>query len=57
MALAVRREPGARPPRPSGLLPVDLLLLGYLAIVSVVAPIRRAGAADGCWWLLVAANA
>ena len=32
---------------------VDLLLLGYLAIVSVVAAVR-APAQPGCWWLLLA---
>jgi membrane-associated phospholipid phosphatase len=42
MALAHRR-----------LRPVDLLLLGYLGIVSVVA-VLRAPAQPGCWWLLVA---
>ena len=36
-----------------GLRPVDLLLLGYLGIVSVVA-VLRAPAQPGCWWLLVA---
>ena len=35
------------------LRPVDLLLLGYLSIVSVVAAIR-APTQPGCWWLLVA---
>ncbi|MFL5494774.1 MAG: phosphatase PAP2 family protein [Gemmatimonadales bacterium] len=33
------------------LQPVDLLLLGYLAIVSVVA-LHRAPAQPECWWLL-----
>jgi membrane-associated phospholipid phosphatase len=32
---------------------VDLLLLGYLSVVSVVA-VLRAPAQPGCWWLLVA---
>jgi membrane-associated phospholipid phosphatase len=32
---------------------VDLLLLGYLSVVSVVA-VGRAPAQPGCWWLLVA---
>jgi membrane-associated phospholipid phosphatase len=35
------------------LLPVDRLLLGYLAIVTVVA-IVRAPREPGCWWLLPA---
>ncbi len=34
-----------------GLRPVDLLLLGYLAIVSVLA-LARAPSQPGCWWLL-----
>ena len=39
---------------PSGRLrPVDLLLLGYLGIVSLVAA-ERASRLPGCWWLLVA---
>jgi membrane-associated phospholipid phosphatase len=42
------------PPRPSRLLPVDVVLLGYLAVVSAVA-IHRAGARPACWWV-VAAN-
>jgi membrane-associated phospholipid phosphatase len=40
-------------PRPDPLRAVDLLLLGYLAIVSVVAAFR-APRAPGCWWLLLA---
>lgn len=35
------------------LRPVDLLLLAYFAVVSVVA-VLRAPAQPGCWWLLVA---
>jgi membrane-associated phospholipid phosphatase len=42
------------PPRQPRLLPVDLVLLGYLAVVSAVA-IHRAGARPACWWV-VAAN-
>jgi membrane-associated phospholipid phosphatase len=42
------------PPRQPRLLPVDVLLLGYLAVVSAVA-IHRAGARPACWWV-VAAN-
>jgi membrane-associated phospholipid phosphatase len=42
------------PPRQPRLLPVDVVLLGYLAVVSSVA-IHRAGARPACWWV-VAAN-
>jgi membrane-associated phospholipid phosphatase len=35
------------------LRPVDILLLGYLGVVSVVAAVR-APVQPGCWWLLVA---
>jgi membrane-associated phospholipid phosphatase len=42
------------PPRQPRLLPVDVVLLGYLAVVSAVA-IHRAGARPACWWV-VAAN-
>jgi membrane-associated phospholipid phosphatase len=35
------------------LRPVDLLLAGYLAVVSLVALIRAPGQ-PGCWWLLAA---
>ena len=42
------------PPRHPRLLPVDVVLLGYLAVVSAVA-IHRAGARPACWWV-VAAN-
>ena len=38
-------RPGARPPRQPRLLPVDVVLLGYLAIVSAVAVHRAARAA------------
>jgi membrane-associated phospholipid phosphatase len=41
----------AIPPRSGTLQAVDLLLLGYLAIVSVVA-LRRAPTQPECWWLL-----
>ncbi len=52
MALAtpVRR---AAPVRAEKLRAVDLLLLGYLGVVSVVS-VMRAPAQPGCWWLLVA---
>lgn len=53
MAVAVRPSvPVGVPPR---LLPVDAVLLGYLAIVSAVA-VSRASARPACWWV-VAANA
>jgi membrane-associated phospholipid phosphatase len=56
MAVAVRPNAPVRvPPRPPGLLPVDAVLLGYLAIVTTVA-VYRAGARPACWWV-VAANA
>ena len=42
------------PPRQPRLLPVDVVLLGYLAVVSAVA-IHRASARPACWWV-VAAN-
>lgn len=38
---------------PAPLRAVDLILLGYLAVVSVVAAARVADQ-PGCWWLLVA---
>jgi membrane-associated phospholipid phosphatase len=55
MAVAVRPSASVRSPspRPAGLLPVDLVLLGYLGIVTVVA-IRRAPTQPGCGWLVVA---
>jgi membrane-associated phospholipid phosphatase len=54
MALAVSGAATA-PVRsgPDSLRPVDWLLLGYVAIVSVVAVVRAPGR-PGCWWLLVA---
>ena len=54
MALAVS-EPASAPVHsgPDSLRPVDWLLLGYVAIVSVVAAVRAAQR-PGCWWLLVA---
>jgi membrane-associated phospholipid phosphatase len=56
MAIAVQPSiPMRVPPRQPRLLPVDIVLLGYLAVVSVVA-IHRAGARPACWWV-VAANA
>jgi membrane-associated phospholipid phosphatase len=53
MAVAVR--PGVPVGVPARLLPVDAVLLGYLAIVSAVA-VHRAAAHPACWWV-VAANA
>ncbi len=56
MAVAVRPDVPVRvPPRPPRLLPVDAVLLGYLAIASAVA-IQRAPGHPACWWV-VAANA
>jgi membrane-associated phospholipid phosphatase len=40
-------------PEDTSLRPVDLLLLGYLGVVSVVA-IVRLGNQPACWWLLLA---
>ena len=55
MAVAVQPSVSMRmPPRQPRLLPVDVVLLGYLAVVSAVA-IHRAGARPACWWV-VAAN-
>lgn len=51
MALAVNPPIAAAAPRRGTLQAVDLLLLGYLAIVSVVA-LRRAPTQPECWWLL-----
>jgi membrane-associated phospholipid phosphatase len=51
MALAVSAAIAAEPARRGTLQPVDLLLLGYLGIVSVVA-LRRAPSQPECWWLL-----
>jgi membrane-associated phospholipid phosphatase len=51
MALAVSSPVAAIRSRRASLQPVDLLLLGYLAVVSVVA-LRRAPAEPECWWLL-----
>jgi membrane-associated phospholipid phosphatase len=55
MAVAVQPSvPMRMPPRQPRLLPVDVVLLGYLAVASAVA-IHRAGARPACWWV-VAAN-
>jgi membrane-associated phospholipid phosphatase len=54
MAVAVQPSvPMRMPPRQPRLLPVDVVLLGYLAVVSAVA-IHRAGARPACWWVVVA---
>jgi membrane-associated phospholipid phosphatase len=54
MAVAVTGSPRAPvSARPDSLRPVDWILLGYLALVSLVA-VMRAPARPGCWWLLVA---
>jgi membrane-associated phospholipid phosphatase len=52
VALPVSQAESA-PARSTGLRPVDLLLLAYLSVVSVVAAVR-APSQPGCWWLLVA---
>jgi membrane-associated phospholipid phosphatase len=54
MAVAVRPSAPARLTRRLRLLPVDGVLLAYLAIVTAVAA-HRAGARPICWWV-VAAN-
>src|SRR5918995_2144083 len=43
----------AAPAHVGRLRPVDLLLAGYLAVVSLVALVRAPGQ-PGCWWLLLA---
>lgn len=55
MAVAVRSGTSVRAPTPrtAGLLPVDLVLLAYLAVATVVA-VHRAPSQPGCWWLVVA---
>ena len=56
MAVAVHpAAPTHTPPAASraGLRPVDVVLLSYLAIVTVVA-VYRARLQPGCWWLVVA---
>ena len=53
MAVAVAAHERVESGRASPLQPVDLLLAGYLVIVSVVAIIRAPGLPN-CWWLLVA---
>lgn len=53
MAVAVAPRERVESGRGSTLRPVDLLLAGYLAVVSVVAIVRAPGLPN-CWWLLVA---
>jgi membrane-associated phospholipid phosphatase len=54
MALKLALASTAQAPgRPDPLRAVDLLLLAYLAVVSIVAAVR-APAAPECWWLLLA---
>jgi membrane-associated phospholipid phosphatase len=55
MAVALQPSASVRRPPPShaGLQPVDLVLLGYLGVVTVVA-VHRAAVQPGCWWLVVA---
>jgi hypothetical protein len=55
MAVAVRTSASVRSPTPryAGLLPVDLVLLAYLAVATAVA-VHRAPSQPGCWWLVVA---
>jgi membrane-associated phospholipid phosphatase len=53
VAVAVAPRERVESGRASALQPVDLLLAGYLVIVSVVAVIRAPGLPN-CWWLLLA---
>jgi len=55
MAVAIRPSAsvGSPTPRQAGLLPVDLILLAYLAVATAVA-VHRAPSQPGCWWLVVA---
>jgi membrane-associated phospholipid phosphatase len=53
MAVAVRPSGRTTAPQRPRLRLVDLLLAGYLAVVSVVALVR-APDRPGCWWLLAA---
>lgn len=53
MAVAVATREQVESGSLSRLRPVDLLLAGYLAVVSVVAIVRAPGLPN-CWWLLVA---
>jgi len=55
MAVAVRTSASVRSPTPrhAGLLPVDRVLLAYLAVATAVA-VHRAPFQPGFWWLVVA---
>jgi hypothetical protein len=53
VAVAVAARERVESGRASPLRPVDLLLAGYLVVVSVVAVLRAPGL-PSCWWLLVA---
>jgi membrane-associated phospholipid phosphatase len=53
VAVAVAERERVVTARTSALRPVDLLLAGYLAVVSVVAVVRAPGQPN-CWWLLAA---
>ncbi len=54
MAVAVQpARPVGAPPRRPQLLPVDIVLLGYFAVVTVVA-VHRAPHHPACWWLVLA---
>jgi len=52
MAVALREAVAARASAPrTRLQPVDILLLAYLSVISLVA-LERASRNPGCWWLL-----
>jgi membrane-associated phospholipid phosphatase len=51
VAVAVAAHERVESERASPLRPVDLLLAGYLVVVSVVAVVRAPGLPN-CWWLL-----
>lgn len=52
MAVALREAAAARASAPRARLqPVDILLLAYLSVISLVA-VERASQNPGCWWLL-----
>ena len=55
MAVAIQPSASVGSPTPpqAGLLPVDLILLAYLAVATAVA-VHRAPSQPGCWWLVVA---
>jgi membrane-associated phospholipid phosphatase len=54
MAVALQpARPMGAPPRGPRLLPVDIVLLGYFAVVTVVA-VHRAPNHPACWWLVLA---